>query len=301
MVIAHEQPGQFQRLIRALRSRNVHFFVHIDMKSDISEFINCASLEDITFIDRISVNHGGFTQAQTMIKLLEAASKENKFDYFIFLSGRDYPIKNNHYIYTFLEHHYPMNFINFYPLVGKAYLVRHLDRYYFIDFIGYYPNLLQKMLRAVQLGLHMLLPKRRFIDGVTPYRGSNWSCLSKPSVDYVIHFLSLREAQDYIKFFKYTFGSDEMFFQSILLNSDYAKQCHLYDPDVINGKVFMQNENKAYLHYIDWNRNRECPAILDLTDFQMLKDSKFLFARKMCQDKSGQLLDRIDRCLLGLS
>jgi hypothetical protein len=56
----------------------------------------------------------------------------------------------------------------------------------------------------------------------------------------------------------------------------------------------MRNENKAYLHYIDWNPERENPAILTMQDYFLLKSSEALFARKFNEVKSKQLLDAID-------
>ena len=236
-----------------------------------------------------------------MINLLKTASEENGFGYFIFLSGRDYPSKDNLFIHDFLERHYPTNFINHYPLVGGADLIRHLDRYYFIDLLGHFPKPLQKALRAIQFGLQLLLPRRSFLNGITPYRGSQWFCLAKPTADYVLDFIKSYDAKRYVRYFKYTFGSDEMFFQTIILNSRFACYCLLYDHDIVTGKAFMQNENKAYLHYIDWDERREGPAILSETDFKLLNRSNFLFARKVCQERSRKLLGLIDNFILRTS
>ena len=104
LIIAHDQPRQFKRMIKALDSEYVSFFVHIDSKRNISEF-SCSNFKDnVIFIkNRISVVQGGFSLTQAMISLMRKASIRNEFDYFIFLSGRDYPIKDNNYIYNFLK------------------------------------------------------------------------------------------------------------------------------------------------------------------------------------------------------
>jgi hypothetical protein len=299
LIIAHDQPRQFKRMIKALDSEYVTFFVHIDLKKNISMF-SCPNFKNnVTFIKkRISVIQGGFSLSQAMINLMIEASILNEFDYFIFLSGRDYPIKDNHYIYNFLKYNHPMNFINFYPLVGNADYINNIKKYYFIDLIHRSPQFLQKTLEAIQLILHNLLPDRSFINNMIPYRGSQWLCINRQTFDYIVNFIDSQNAKKYIRFFKYVWGSDEIFFQTLILNSTYAQQCRYYNQDIKNPKKVMRNENKAYLHYIDWNWDRENPAIFDIGDFQTLKACDALFARKFCENKSKKLLDDIDHYLL---
>ena len=299
LIIAHDQPRQFNRMIKALDSECVSFFVHIDSKMNISEF-SCPNFKDnVIFIkNRISVIQGGFSLTQAMINLMKTASILSEFDYFIFLSGRDYPIKDNNYIYDFLKDNYPMNFINFYPLVGDADCINNIKKYYFIDLIYRSPRFLQKTLKAIQLFSHKWLTDRSFINNMIPYRGSQWFCLNRQTVDYIVNFIDSQNANKYISFFKYVWGSDEIFFQTLVLNSAYAQQCRYYDQDIKNPKKFMRNENKAYLHYIDWCWDRENPAVFDIGDFQTLKACDALFARKFCENKSEKLLYYIDHYLL---
>jgi hypothetical protein len=299
LIIAHDQPRQFKRMIKALDSEYVSFFVHIDSKRRISEF-SCPNFKDnVTFIkNRISVVRGGFSLTQAMINLMKKASITNEFDYFIFLSGRDYPIKDNNYIYNFLKYNYPMNFINFYPLVGNADYISNIKKYYFIDLIHRSPRILQKTLEAIQLISHKLLPDRSFIDHMIPYRGSQWFCLNRQTIDYIVKFIDSQNANRYISFLKNVWGSDEIFFQTLVLNSSYAQQCRYYDRDIENPTKFMKDENKAYLHYIDWSWDREDPAVFDMGDFQTLKACDALFARKFCANKSKELLYYIDHYLL---
>jgi hypothetical protein len=302
LIIAHDQPRQFKRMIKALDSEYVSFFVHIDSKRNISEFNFPNFKDNVIFIkNRISVIQGGFSLTQAMINLMKKASILNEFDYFIFLSGRDYPIKDNNYICNFLKNNYPMNFINFYPLVGNADYINNIKKYYFIDLIHRSPRILQKTLEAIQLNLHKFLPDRSFINNMIPYRGSQWFCLNRQIIDYIVKYIDSQNANRYIGFFKYVWGSDEIFFQTLVLNSPYAQQCRYYDQDIKNSKKFMRDENKAYLHYIDWRWNREDPAVFDIGDFQTLKACDALFARKFCENKSKKLLYYIDHYLLEIN
>ena len=129
------------------------------------------------------------------------------------------------------------------------------------------------------------------------------SLISAPHApfDYIVKFIDSQNTNSYIRFFKYVWCSDEIFFQTLILNSTYAQQCRYYDQDIKNPKKFMRNENKAYLHYIDWSCNREDPAVFDIGDFQTLKACDALFARKFCEKKSNKLLDDIDHYLLKIN
>jgi len=76
---------------------------------------------------------------------------------------------------------------------------------------------------------------------------------------------------------KYTFCPEELYFQTVIMNSKYAKN--------------VSNNN---LRYIDWNPSRvgkdsTSPAILDLNDLEKIKNSNMLFARKFDTPNSDEL------------
>jgi hypothetical protein len=85
------------------------------------------------------------------------------------------------------------------------------------------------------------------------------------------------------RFFKYTWGSDEFVFQTLLYNSEFKKD--------------MVNEN---YRYIDWSEGKPNPKTLNITDFTLIAESNAFFARKFDQDMDPIILDEIDKRLLGL-
>jgi Core-2/I-Branching enzyme len=299
LILAHHQPKQLYRLVNALNSEHVSLFVYIDLKADISQY-DCRNLgNNIFFIkNRVSVNRFGFSQPRAMIDLIRTAAVSNEYDYFIFLSGNDYPIKDNNYIYNYFNSNYPTNFINFYPLVESADYVNNIKKFRYVDLVIDSPIYLNLPLRLFQFMINKLLPNRSFIEGMIPYRGSTSWCLNRQTINYIVEYLDSPKSKKYVKYFKSVWGSDEIFFQTLVLNSTYAKQCRYYERDIKESKIFLKNENKAYLHYIDWNRDREDPAILDMRDYESLKNSELLFARKFFEHKSDELLDIIDKNLL---
>jgi hypothetical protein len=87
-----------------------------------------------------------------------------------------------------------------------------------------------------------------------------------------------------VRFFKYVDVPDEIFFQTVLLNSPYR--------DII------VNDN---LRHIDWkDPTAGSPAVLTRSDFPALAESPKLFARKFDVRVDAGILDMIDERLLGL-
>lgn len=128
-----------------------------------------------------------------------------------------------------------------------------------------------------------ILPKarpypRKFLTGMTPYCGSQWSVFSMAAVRYVIDFSG--QNKQFYDFFKYTHIPDEMFFQSILLNAEE--------------KVRKNVENRS-LQYVNWREpRREHPENIGLGDLdKMLKSERFI-ARKFEAEQDTAVLDKLD-------
>ena len=124
---------------------------------------------------------------------------------------------------------------------------------------------------------HVRLPwKRDFPPGLRPFGGGAYWCLSRECVEYVAEFARAR--RDVVEFFKHVDIPDEIFFQTVVMNSDLA------------GSVVNDN-----LRYIDWSRGPR-PAILEARDFEGLRDSRKLFARKFDVSQDVDVLDLIATC-----
>jgi hypothetical protein len=303
LVLAHNQPDQFKRLIARLTTEDAHFFVHIDKKVDISQFVFETQRDNVHFLeDRTWINHSGFSGAWAAVKLMATAfyfgvQSGVKFDYFITMSGQDYPIKTNAEITAFLEARRGENCMNFYPLVEGAAQIENIQRRYYWDTIGNtgWPSWIQRCLRGAATVVEAMLPERVFVEGLVPYRGSAWMCLNWDTVQYVCQFMYTPKGRQLRRFFKHVKAADEMFVHTIVMNSRFAAQCRFFARDINKG---LKNENKAYCHYVDWSPERDDPAILNIFDFMRLMNSEFLFARKFETVRSAELLALIDSILL---
>jgi len=129
--------------------------------------------------------------------------------------------------------------------------------------------------RAEQL-LNVIMPKRKLPKGIIPVGRSQWFTATQESVNYIISYFN---EHDWIsRFFKLSWGSDELIFQTILYNSPF--------------KTAMINDN---LLYVDWSKGAPSPKVLTIDDAGRLKDSDKLFARKFDPDTDRKILDYLDQ------
>ncbi|MBN2320678.1 MAG: hypothetical protein JXR49_16480 [Acidobacteria bacterium] len=295
LILAHQQPALLHRLVYSLNAPNTQFLIHIDLKADIEQFKRGLECGNASFLgDRIKVNYGGYTQMLAMLALLKAATSTDDFDYCIFLSGQDYPIKSNTFIFDYLAKHTGTNYINFYPLTGNAALTRNIRKYYFVDLLNAFNSKIRPILKNFFRIVNLVLPERAFVKGMIPYRGSTSWCLTGQTAKYIVDFAASPDNSNFVSYFKRVMCPDEIFFQTVVLNSPFASKCRFYDRDVLTNRIALMNENKAYLHYVDWDGSRDNPAILDMRDYNNLKCSDRLFARKFDEFRSKELLDNID-------
>ena len=298
LIQAHHQPSHLSRLIKALGADSVHSFVHLDLKADISQFPGIVAPNVTVLKDRIRVYRGGFSQVRVNLNLLKAAMNHGDFDYFILLSGVDYPIKPPRLLFDFLGRNSGMNYINFFPLTDDGKFTSTVSHYHLIDTIENAPRVVKKPLELVRGMLNRLYAPRPFVQGMVAYRGSVHACLHRETAAYVLDFVGTPQGKRLLNHLKYAWGPDEVIFQTIILNSPHADRCRYYELDANAPPNAKKQASEAYLHYIEWNPAREDPAVLADSDFERLSTSDFFFARKFDEVKSRNVLDQIDRYLL---
>ena len=252
----------------------------------------------------------GFNMVQSTLDLLQLAlSSGTSFKYYVLLSGQDYPVKSNSFIYNFFSKH-NSDFMGYNRVADLPRKFREkYTAYHYMDVKYMNPrdpgriNFLVKAYHGLYLRLAGLLPARPFYRNLEPYFGAQWFALTHDTVVSVFNFL--KKNPGYIPFMKHTRGPDELFFQSIILNSERKE--NVWDYDVFikwttthrNGGEFIPSIGS--LHYMDWSdkgAGTTKPAILDDKDFEALKMPYDLFARKFDDQQSLTLLDRIDKELL---
>lgn len=294
LVLAHAHADLLKREIAALVHPDVTIFVHIDAKSNIDDFREVFALPGVVRPKtHLKVAHGGYSAVMTYTGMLREALQSTEADYFVFLSGQCYPIRSNEQILAYYRGKYDetlgvyRNLVGFYELVPGANLYHAYARYYFRDLEQKYPKL-RLGFRAVS----KFWPRKRLPKDLKIFRGSFFSSLNRPSAAFVLDQMNSGYGRKVYRHLKRVFGPDEMFFQTMLLNSSYAEQCAGFEEYRDRGEFVRADD--AHGHFIDWNLDRELPAVLEEGDYTDLISSDCIFFRKASLPRSAKLLDMID-------
>jgi hypothetical protein len=129
----------------------------------------------------------------------------------------------------------------------------------------------------VLLILSRILPKNRNIPNKFEiYGGKTWWSITKECAEYIVNFN--RKNHSFNRFFKYTLIPDEMYFQTIIMNS-----------------YFKEKVENNYLREIEWaGGDGTHPIIFTNFAFERLKNTDALFARKFDVNIDFEVLDSID-------
>ena len=275
LIMAHKDPMQIGRLIKRLEHPDFDFYIHLDKKINIDDFKYLEKADKVHFTrTRIHVSWAAFSFTTAIYKCMEEIlNGPKKYDFLDILSGQDYPIKPTEEIHRFFADRPGKNFISF-ETEGSdwwQHAIGRITKYHLIkyNFPGRY---------RVQFVLNAVLPRRKFPLPYTMYGGprASWFTLSHDCAAYVVKFMN--DHPELRRFCNFTWGSDEFLFQTIIMNSQYAGSVM---NDVVN--------------YIDWSGGGANPKILATTDYEVLKASDKLFARKFDIGKDTGILDMLDK------
>ena len=292
LISAHNDPVQLKRLIGSLPVDSV-FIVHIDAKVNLHSFTNIIDDPRVYFVDnRTNVMWGsiGVVEAQmkTIRKALELHCQE-PIDYFVLLTGLDYPLWPNDKINEFFassegkeyivtmcmenqgeaaqlyREHRPFNYKYWpYGSLGSKFRValRHL-----IYGIG------------IRKSLYFTAKGRKYVL----YKGAmNWAItpdLAALALDY------WDNNGEYFRYFHDSFAPDETFIHTLTAHSPYASKAI-----IMEGK-FTQQEDIFPLHIVDYTNGTK---IFTEEDYETLINSGKMFCRKVVTSKSDKLMDMID-------
>jgi len=284
IILAHKQPEQLYRLVEKLDDSSSTFFIHIDKKKSISDFNNLLFFgSKVQFIDRESSNWGEIGIIMAILNALRAIKEFNKkIEHIILLSGQDYPIKSNDYINNFFSTSPYSVFIEYWTMPnfeiwkGSGGMSR-INKYFFG--VKPYKKFIAKTINFISIFLPFF--RRKLPYKLKPYGGWMWWSMDFYALNYILQFLD--DHPKYLKYHKYTFIPDEIFFQTILLNSKDEKLL-----------ASITNHN---MRYIQWKDQKSHPSTLRKSDLEDIMQSDALFARKFDPDKDKEILDEIDNCL----
>lgn len=292
IILAHQYPEQLSRLVEKLSCSCADFFIHIDKDKNIKPFkMNLEEIKKngsiINFVPRCKSSWGsmGLVNA-TLNSFTEIVKSSTKYDYVITLSGQDYPLKKNKDIAKFLENNYGKNYMSYFLCTDdvnqeewkQKIITNRLGKYHIYLFGKRYVYPLEKPCLSNYIFKIFFSGQRKHVSYLRPYADSQWFCITFEAVIYIINFV--KEHPDFLRYHKYTYIPDEIFFQTILLNSH----------DLLKSTIINDN-----LKYIDWSKPTVFhPMIFSSNDFPDLVSSQKMFARKFDANICNKILDMID-------
>ena len=271
LILTHSDPEHLKRMIKRLQHPKADFFIHVDLKTDITPFLHLENLGQVNFVrPRVQVHWGGYSIVEATLNGFESILQTNKrFDYINLLSGQDYPLKDVYEIHKFFRDNPGKVFTEFLSVDDEWHeAIPRIKRYFLTDTPFFGSTFLERV-------INVFMPPRKMPKKMKAYGRSQWFTMSSLHANNIVDYLL--DYPEIIKFFRNTWGSDEFFFQTMIYNSDYRSD--------------MVNDN---LRYIDWSEGKPSPKTLTIEDADKLTNSGKLFGRKFNSKVDSKILDYLD-------
>ena len=269
LIMAHQQFELVKKLLILLDNPHHDFYLHIDAKAeDINKeyFTSCLHYSKVYFVPRIKVYWGDQSQMKAELILLKEAAPKH-YHYYHLLSGSDLPLRPSEEIYNFFENNYDKEFVHFNSINPNK---KVLDR------IAIYHPLQSKVNNTFFRKMNSLCIRTQHLFKVNRLKkvsfkigyGANWFSITDKLAQFVL------SKEDFIhRYFYSGYCADELFLQTIVLNSKFLD--NLYLP------CTNKDDYHSIQRLVDWSRGSiKNPYVFRMEDFELLKSSEYLFARK---------------------
>lgn len=279
VVLAHDRPKQLALLLSALRHPQVHLYLHVDRHSELAPIaatLADAGVREVELLPRHATAWGSVELVDAALEGLARGVRDD-CDYFTLISGQDFPLRPVEEILALFERAGSRSYLEHFSLPTSRWRFEGRERTDFYTytvlgrretciprgedtgFLNWKGRLLNEVLRVRSAPK----PVRRFPSYVYPFGGSQWWNLSRAAADRILGFLD--EHSDYRHYHTHTLAPDEVFFQSILLGTDFAGE-----HEIVNDT----------LRFMRWPEEESHPRVLTMSDLPAMRESEALFGRK---------------------
>ncbi len=273
LILTHSATTQLGRLLAQLTKGACDVYIHIDGKVDLKGFeVFCRNNKQVHLVEnRVRINWGGFSMVEaTLASLREIMDSDRHYRFINLLSGADYPLTNVADVERFLAGHTGKSFMEFEKSGTRWWLEaqKKIGRIHLTDYRF-------KGKHAVERLLSAFVTNRKIPSGMELVGRSQWFTMASHHAAYILE--TVEQQPELRRFFRYTWGADEFFFQTILYNSPFRHE--------------IINDN---LRYIDWSESGASPKTLTTADFDKLRNSGKFYARKFDAGVNSYILDQLD-------
>ncbi|RZK40915.1 MAG: glycosyl transferase [Pedobacter sp.] len=265
-ILVHRLPNQFKRLFKAIYEPGNSYLIHIDkkasveLKEEIRLFLQAFS--DVYVMESENVVWGGYSMVQAELDGIKHLLEINaKWDYFINLSGQDYPLKSQKIIRQFLTENNGKSYLK----VANQLLARPETM-----------NRIENHFEELEEGISKITHKRAFMKDVVPYIGGQWMMLTRTCCEFICCSGEVEKFEDY---YLNTLIADESFFQTVLMNTSFDG-------------VLIDDDKRAIIWIPDGDIKLR-PKTFIQEDFDFLHAGDNLFARKFDDNVDSTIIDRM--------
>ncbi|WP_461215927.1 beta-1,6-N-acetylglucosaminyltransferase [Lacticaseibacillus sp. GG6-2] len=281
LIIAHNHLKLLNELLSVLDDPRNDIFLHIDKKAPDSykQGINVdLKYSHVYFSERVNVHWGAFSQIESEIAVLTTATNTGHYEYYHLISGVDLPIKTQDQIHQFFDQMHGQELVQFQqPVIAPEKLSR-VRRYAWFQEHDVRHNFFYSQVQRVTMIIQSLLKVNRIKKTTLEFQmGSNWFSITDDLARYV-----LAQTPKILPYFKHTQCADELFLQTIVVNSKYKDR--LYHREFDDSKL-------GNMRFIEWVNH--APRDLTIEDFDILKRSELLFARKFNPDTDSAIIEAV--------
>lgn len=282
LIMCHSNFNILMKLLKSIDDVRNDIYIHIDKKVNscpydiLKDSVHNAK---INFIKRISVNWGGYSQIRAEMALLDEATKSNH-SYYHLISGVDYPLKSQDYIHNYFQDHLGCEFIRFDITAcrEKTFLDRIRYYYFFQEFIGRNSGKIPALCYTLQEKL-LILQKKLHVDRVKRFPEEIYKGTQGFSITHDMALYLLKQKKKIKHLCRYGMCVDEIFLQTMAMQSPYRER-------IVNNS----------LRDIDWQRGK--PYTFGDIDFEELKSTDRLFARKFDEQVSMEIIEKLHEYIM---
>lgn len=264
LILVHRFPKQFKRLFKAIYDQENYYLIHLDKKAesktraDVEEFL--ADYPNAYILESKNVVWGGYSMVQAELNGMKYLLDINAtWDFFINLSGQDFPLKSQESIRDYLSQHRGNNFIK---IANQAFerpeTMNRIDNYF----------------EETENGFSGTPYKRAYLEDIVPYIGGQWMILTRDCCEFICNS---KEIVKFEKYYQNTLIADESFFQTVIMNTSFK------------GKVI--NDDKRAIIWIPDGDIKLRPKTFTMSDLAFLSTGDNLFARKFDDNVDAFILD----------
>jgi hypothetical protein len=268
LILVHHCLKQFKRLFKAIYHPENHYLIHLDKKTEINTYKNIkkfiADFSNTNILERETVVWGGYSMVKAELNGMKYLLNLNvQWDFFVNLSGQDYPLKSQEIIREYLTKNKESNFMKIVnQLIVRPETMNRIENYFL----------------ETDKGFCGIPYKRAYLKDVIPYIGGQWMILTRRCCEFICNSGETKKFEEY---YLNTFIADESFFQTVLMNTSFK------------GKII--NDDKRAIIWIPSGNIKLRPKTLREEDIKFLLEGNNLFARKFDDNIDKGIIDRINQ------